>query len=114
MDGSALETSTVTAIDLAPDVLEFAQPLGEQRARQARCPVAELVEGTPPLQEIAEDDGRPTLGDDLRTTGERAVLAVCPHRASVPDGWARRSDLVLGGRNVSVQAVTQPTSKGGP
>ena len=64
--------------------LQFPQPLGEQPTGQARGTVGDLVEGLAADQDVAKDDHRPALAQELRRPGDGAVLPVGPHTYSLP------------------------------
>src|SRR5829696_5944242 len=64
---------------------ELLEPLGEQRAGKPGRALQNLTEAAATQIQVADDHRRPALGEDLRTTGDRAVLAVGPHDLSVAD-----------------------------
>ena len=66
-----------------PYPLQLAETGGEEGSGEAWCAVGELSEGGASVQEVAEDDGCPSLGEDLGGSGDRAVLAVAAHVRSV-------------------------------
>jgi hypothetical protein len=63
---------------------ELLEPLREECAGESGRTLEDLAEGLAAQMQVADDQRRPTLGEDLRTTGDRAVLAVGPHERSVP------------------------------
>jgi hypothetical protein len=75
-------------------VLQRAQALGQHAARQARCAVEDLVEMGAAEVQVADDDRRPALGEDLGRQRDRAVLAVAAHALTILDA-ARPGKSVL-------------------
>jgi hypothetical protein len=65
------------------DALKEAQPLGEETVRKPGRSGADLAERGAACHQVADDDRRPSLGEDLRGPGNRAVLTVGPHAPSV-------------------------------
>jgi hypothetical protein len=65
------------------EALELLEPLREQGAGESGRTLEDLAEGLTPQIQVADDQRRPTLREDLRATGDRAVLAVGPHERSV-------------------------------
>jgi hypothetical protein len=57
-------------------LLQPAEALGEQRARDAGQAALELVEVADVGQELAHDQHRPAIGEDLGRARHRTVLAV--------------------------------------
>ena len=76
-----LVAPTVVGRDHLDDALagEVAEPLGEQRAGDARQTPLDLVEAGAPEHHLAQDQGRPPLGQHLAAERDRAVLPVLPH-----------------------------------
>ena len=77
-----------TAVRLGADLhhpgpLQLAQAPGQQRPRQPGCAGGDLVEGPAAEQQVAKDDRRPALGEDLRAPRDRAELAVAAHGQSL-------------------------------
>ena len=66
------------------EAFELLEPLAEHGAGEPGGTVEDLAEGLTAQIHVADDQRRPTLGEDLRATGDRAVLAVGPHERSVP------------------------------
>ncbi len=66
------------------EAFELLEPLREERAGEPGRTFQDLAEGLTAQVQVADDQRRPTLGEDLRATGDRAVLAVRPHERSVP------------------------------
>ena len=62
-----------------PGPLQLAQAPGQQRPRQPGRAGGDLVEGPAAEQQVAQDDRRPALGEDLRPPRDRAELAVVAH-----------------------------------
>src|SRR5688572_23257494 len=62
---------------------ELFQPLREQCAREPGRAFEDLSEGLASQMQVADDQRGPTLGEDLGSPGDRAVLAVGPHGFSV-------------------------------
>jgi hypothetical protein len=65
------------------EALELLEPLREQGVGEPRCTLQDLAEALTAQVQVADDQRRPTLGEDLRATGDGAVLAVGPHEGSV-------------------------------
>src|SRR5262245_28585609 len=59
------------------------EPLSEHGARQPRRAVQDRAEGLAPEVQVADDQRRPTLGEDLGAASDRTVLAVRSHDCSV-------------------------------
>src|SRR6266542_1706290 len=66
------------------EAFELPEPLREQGAGESGRTLEDLAEGLTAQMQVADDQRRPTLSEDLRATGDRAVLAVGPHERSVP------------------------------
>ena len=66
------------------EAFELLEPLREQGAGESGRTLEDLAEGLTAQMQVADDQRRPTLSEDLRATGDRAVLAVGPHERSVP------------------------------
>jgi hypothetical protein len=64
-------------------LLQPAQALGQKRARDAGQAALELVEVADLGQQLAHDQHRPAIGEDLRRARHRTVLAVQVHGLSV-------------------------------
>src|SRR5438094_2536241 len=60
-------------------ILQLAQALAEQRAGDQRHPAPDLVEPVGAREQLAQDQRRPPLGEDLRGDGDRAELAIAFH-----------------------------------
>src|SRR4029450_8591557 len=74
----------------APGAFEPPEPLGEQGAGEPGSTLQDRPEGLAAEMQVADDQRRPTLGEDLRAAGDRAVLTVGPHECSVAECPARR------------------------
>ena len=61
------------------DLLELAQPLREQRRRHARHAAADVVEAGAAAEQLAHDERRPALAEDLGAARDGAELAVVDH-----------------------------------
>ena len=59
------------------------QALGEQAAGEARGAVGDLVERPASDEDVAQDDDRPALGEELRCPSDRAILPVVAHIRSL-------------------------------
>src|SRR5207244_12356319 len=57
-------------------VLQLAQPLAEPRPRNQPHAAADLAESSRPGEELAQDQRRPALGEDLGGDGDRTELAI--------------------------------------
>src|ERR1700716_2553500 len=69
-------------------LLELAQPVGEQVRRDSGQPVAQVRVATCPLQrQLADDQQRPAIADDVERLRHSAVLIVGPHRIYFSIGW---------------------------
>ncbi len=86
----ARELVTVTAplslgcrLDNA-EAFELLEPLREERVGESGRTLEDLAEGFTAQMQVADDQRRPALSEDLRATGDRAVLPVSPHEHSVP------------------------------
>jgi hypothetical protein len=66
------------------EALELLEPLREQGAGEPGRTLEDLAEGLTAQMQVADDQRRPALSEDLRATGDRAVLAVGPYERSVP------------------------------
>ena len=62
---------------------ELLEPLREQGAGEPGRALQDLTEASATQVQVADDQRRPALGEDLGATGDGAVLAVGPHDASV-------------------------------
>jgi len=62
---------------------EMLEPLREQGTGEPGRAREDLAEGLATQIQIADDQRRPSLGEQLRATGDRAVLPVGPHESSV-------------------------------
>lgn len=62
---------------------ELLEPLREHGAGEPGRSLQDLTEAGAPQIQVADDQRRPALGEDLGATSDGAVLAVCPHDASV-------------------------------
>src|ERR671919_660128 len=65
------------------EAFELLEPLREEGAGESGRTLEDLAEGFTAQMQVADDQRRPTLGEDLRATGDRAVLAVDPDERSV-------------------------------
>src|SRR5688572_4110823 len=70
-----------------PHLLQLLQPRGEQRRRHARNAPAQVVEAAAAAEQLAHDERRPALAEDLRASRDRAELTVVDH-ALKPTGTA--------------------------
>jgi len=66
-----------------PEALELSESLREQGAGEPGRALEDLAEGLAAQLQVADDQRCPTLRENLRATGDRAVLAVGPHDCSV-------------------------------
>ena len=66
-----------------PEPLELLQPLREHRAREPGRALEDLAERCTTEVQIPHDQRRPAFGEDLGAAGDRAVLAVGTHGASL-------------------------------
>ena len=73
--------------------LQRAQPPGQHAARDAGRAREEVAEPVAADHEVAQDDRRPALGEDLGTQRDRAVLAVALHAADDPPARRREGSL---------------------
>jgi hypothetical protein len=64
-------------------MLEEREALRQQAARDAGRTALDVGERLASHQNVADDDRRPTLGEDLGAASNGAVLAVGAHSASV-------------------------------
>src|SRR5205823_5433760 len=78
----AAPADTLPALD-HPGLLEKRQPLDEQVPRDPGQAELKLTEAVTPEQDLAEDERRPALGEDLRTQSDRAELTVPLHCAEL-------------------------------
>ena len=62
-----------------PSQLEVAQPLGEQRARDAGHAALDVVEAGAAEHQLAQDQRRPPVGEHFAAQRDRAVLPVITH-----------------------------------
>ena len=60
------------------------QSLREERVGESGRTLEDFAEGVAAQMQVADDQRRPTLGEDLRSAGDRAVLPVGPHEPTVP------------------------------
>ena len=67
--------------DLGP--LQRAHAVGEDRARDPWQAALELVEAFGATEHLAHDQERPAVAEDLACLGDRAVLSVASHRATM-------------------------------
>src|SRR5262249_55041937 len=65
------------------EAFELLEPLREERAGEPGRALEDFAEGFTAQMHVADDQRRPALGEDLRATGDRAVLPVGPHEHSV-------------------------------
>jgi hypothetical protein len=65
------------------EAFELLEPLREQGVGQSGRTLEDLAEGFTAQVQVADDQRRPALSEDLRATGDRTVLAVGPHVRSV-------------------------------
>ena len=79
-EGAALGTGPALD-DLG--ALERAHPVGEDRARDPRQAAVELVEPARAPEHLAHDQKCPTVAEDLGGLGDRAVLRIAAHRATM-------------------------------
>jgi len=76
-----------------PGLDEVAQPLRQQRARHQRHALVDVVELRPPGAQLAHDERRPSLGENLAGHGNRAELTISTRhgyellRPAGPDSW---------------------------
>src|SRR5215831_11577767 len=66
------------------EAFEVLEPLGEQGTGEPGRAREDLAEGLAAQLQIADDQRRPSLGEELRATGDRAVLTVGPHEPNIP------------------------------
>jgi len=64
-------------------VFELPKPPDQEGTRQPGCSGGDLVEGAAAVEDVADDDRGPPLGEDLRSSRDRTVLAVGAHAAIV-------------------------------
>ena len=70
-------------------VLELAHALRQQAARHQRDAALQVVEAMASAQQLADDEGRPPLGQHLARLGHGTELAVAAHASTVgTDGKA--------------------------
>ncbi len=62
---------------------ELTKPRGQERSGDARGAGGDLAEGRRAEQQVAQDEGSPAYGEDLRGPGDRTVLAIRAHAVSV-------------------------------
>ena len=74
-------------------LLEAAQPLHEERARDPGKPAIELVEAMDAGQELPNDEGRPAISQDLQSPRDRTVLTVEKHPRTSPGPRPSRSPV---------------------
>jgi hypothetical protein len=68
--------------------LERAQALGQQRGRHRRDAVADLVEARAPVDQLADDQQRPALRQQLGRLCDGAELTVPGHVPTIPRAQA--------------------------
>jgi FAD/FMN-containing dehydrogenase len=100
--------------------LERVQPLCEKAARDPRQSAQELVEMSGSAEELADDEWRPALSEELGPSRDGAELPVSPHEQRVPqlglrdkseiwtcgsDGGLARSAVMAGDLNRLRQAI---------
>jgi FAD/FMN-containing dehydrogenase len=73
-----------------PCALERRQPIHEEAAGDPGQSTAELVEVSGPAEELADDQRRPPLGEELGPSRDRAKLAIARHKGKVDAAEARR------------------------
>src|SRR5919204_2839497 len=61
--------------------LQRSQAMAEQCRRHARAALLDLAEGVGAQVNVAKDEGRPALGEDLGGLRDRAVVAVAASHA---------------------------------
>ena len=66
------------------EAFELLEPLREERVGEPGRTLEDLAECFAAQMQVADDQRRPTLSEDLRATSDRAVLPVGPHEHSVP------------------------------
>src|SRR5215470_13545903 len=66
------------------EAFEVLEPLREQGTGEPGRAREDLAEGLAAQMQIADDQRRPSLGEQLRATGDRAVLTVGPHKPNIP------------------------------
>ena len=66
------------------EACELLEPLREHGVGESGRTLEDLAERLTAQIQVADDQRRPTLGEDFRSTGDRTVLAVRPHEHSVP------------------------------
>ena len=95
-------------------LLELAQPLGEERPRNARDALTDLVEPPCAGQQLSQDQGRPAFGEGLAGHGDGAELSVGRHSGPTL-GVSRRPWQVqfLGLAAVGALGIVWP-SRAGP
>jgi hypothetical protein len=69
------------------EAFELFEPLREERTGESGRTLEDLAEGFTAQMHVADYQRRPTLSEDLRTMGDRAILAVGPHERSVARFW---------------------------
>src|SRR5262249_20768322 len=72
------------------DAFELLESLREERAGESGRTFEDFAKGLTAQMQVADDQRRPALSEDLCATRDRAVLAVGPHARSLP----RRSTAV--------------------
>ena len=80
--GPAAPGGDALALD-DPVPLQGAEPLGQQRGRDSGRALPDLGEGPASVEQVPDDDRRPSLREQLRGARDRAELAVGPHASSV-------------------------------
>jgi hypothetical protein len=66
------------------EAFELVEPLGEHGVGQPGRALEDVTEGLEAQMQVADDQRGQTLSEEIRTTGDWAVLAVRPHQFSVP------------------------------
>src|SRR5262245_1082834 len=74
-------------------VLELAEALSQERARDQRHPAADLVEATRAGEQLAQDQRCPPFGKDLGGDGDRAELTVSLHGPTLVSRRAPRKSI---------------------
>ena len=66
-------------LDLFPELGDEGHRMGEQILRDPGNAAVEIAEAPWPVQQLAEDERRPALGEDLGTQGNGAELSIAGH-----------------------------------
>src|SRR5512145_8491 len=77
------------------DPFELLQPLREQGTGESGRALQDLTEALAADVQVADDQRRPALGEDLGAAGDRAVLAVGPHGREYPAAAFAREVQIL-------------------